>query len=104
MYIKKCKYCGKEFKSTQPNAEYCGKYHAGKARTERKEAKKEQEMVIKLRNEQIIPMLYSISYIQNNIGQTQRYIKMMYGKEYSVKEINNLFSELRQELKIQRYE
>lgn len=104
MYTKKCEYCGKEFKTTQLTTKYCGKYHAGKARTERKKAKKEQEIVIKLRNEQIIPMLYSISYIQNNIGQTQRYIKMMNGKEYSVKEINNLFSELRQELKIQRYE
>lgn len=40
MYIKKCKYCGKEFKSTQPNAKYCSKYHANKARTERKKAKK----------------------------------------------------------------
>lgn len=103
MYIKKCEYCGKEFKTTQPTTKYCVKYHAGKARTERKKAKKEQEIVIKLRNEQISSMLHSISYIQNNIGQTQRYIKRMYGKEYSVKEINNLFSELRQELKIQRY-
>ncbi|MCR1851112.1 hypothetical protein NSA42_17700 [Paeniclostridium sordellii] len=40
MYRKKCKYCGKEFESTQPTTKYCGKYHAGKARTERKEAKK----------------------------------------------------------------
>lgn len=40
MYIKKCEYCGKEFKSTQPSAKYCSKYHANKARTERKKAKK----------------------------------------------------------------
>lgn len=44
MYTKKCKYCGKEFKSTQPNAEYCSKYHGGKARTERQAAKKKQEI------------------------------------------------------------
>lgn len=40
MYTKKCEYCGKEFKSTQPSAKYCSKYHANKARTERKKAKK----------------------------------------------------------------
>lgn len=103
MYRKKCKYCGKEFESTQPNAEYCSKYHAGKARTERKEAKKKQEIVIKLREEQISPIVHLISYVQCNIEQVQRHIKMMHGKEYSVKEINDLLSKLRKELKIQTY-
>lgn len=32
MYLKKCEYCGEEFKTTRPNAKYCGPYHAGKAR------------------------------------------------------------------------
>ncbi|GAA0865940.1 hypothetical protein [Paraclostridium tenue] len=40
MYIKECEYCGKEFKTTQPNAKYCGKYHAGKARAKRQAANK----------------------------------------------------------------
>lgn len=40
MYIKQCEYCGKEFKTTQPNAKYCGKYHAGKARAKRQAANK----------------------------------------------------------------
>lgn len=30
MYIKKCIYCGKEFKSTQSNTLYCSRYHAYK--------------------------------------------------------------------------
>lgn len=47
MYIKKCKYCDKEFKSTQPNAEYCSKYHSGKARSERQAAKKEKMKKLK---------------------------------------------------------
>ena len=89
MYTKKCK--------------YCSKYHAGKARTERQAAKKKQEIVIKLREEQISPIVHLISYVQCNIEQVQRHIKMMHGKEYSVKEINNLLSKLRKELKIQRY-
>lgn len=41
MYIRKCNYCGKKFKSTQPNAKYCSKYHAGKYRAERYKYKKE---------------------------------------------------------------
>lgn len=40
MYKKKCTWCGVEFKSTQPNAKYCCKYHAGKARKANQEAKK----------------------------------------------------------------
>ncbi len=40
MYIKQCEYCGKEFKTTQPNAKYCGPYHAGKARAKRQAANK----------------------------------------------------------------
>lgn len=40
MYTKKCEYCGKEFKTTRPNAKFCSKYHGGKARTERQAAKK----------------------------------------------------------------
>lgn len=103
MYTKKCKYCGKEFKSTQPNAEYCSKYHGGKARSERQAAKKKQEIVIKLCEKQISSILDLISYVQCNIEQVQCHMKMMRGKEYSVKEINNLLSKLRKELKIQRY-
>ncbi|CEP92088.1 Uncharacterised protein [[Clostridium] sordellii] len=103
MYTKKCEYCGKEFKTTRPNAKFCSKYHGGKARTERQAAKKKQEIVIKLREEQISPIVHLISYVQCNIEQVQRHIKMMHGKEYSVKEINNLLSKLRKELKIQRY-
>lgn len=43
MYIKRCEYCGEEFKSQQPNAKYCGPYHAGKARTDRKKAKNKKK-------------------------------------------------------------
>ncbi|WP_270505558.1 hypothetical protein [Paraclostridium sordellii] len=103
MYTKKCEYCGKEFKSTHDNAKYCSKYHAGKARSERQAAKKKQEIVIKLSNEQISPILHLISYIQDNIEQAQRHIKIMHGKEYRVKEIKDLLGKLRQELKIQGY-
>ena len=41
MYIRKCAYCGKEFKSTQPNAKYCSKYHTGKYRAKIYKTKKE---------------------------------------------------------------
>lgn len=44
MYTKKCAYCGKEFKTTQPTTKYCSKYHGGKARTERQAAKKKHEI------------------------------------------------------------
>lgn len=47
MYIKQCEYCSKEFKTTQPNAKYCGKYHAGKARAKRQAAKNESKINIK---------------------------------------------------------
>lgn len=40
MYIKKCIYCRKEFESTHPNAKYCSKYHAVKAREIRYKVKK----------------------------------------------------------------
>ncbi|WP_279285317.1 hypothetical protein [Paraclostridium sordellii] len=40
MYTKKCEYCSKEFKTTQPTTKYCGKYHAGKARAERQAFRK----------------------------------------------------------------
>ncbi|MEF9991348.1 MAG: hypothetical protein RR657_01565 [Peptostreptococcaceae bacterium] len=43
MYIKKCEYCGKEFKTQTSNAKYCGPYHAGKARRDRYLAKKEKK-------------------------------------------------------------
>lgn len=48
MYIKKCEYCGKEFKSQTPNAKYCSKYHAGKARRARQLSKKEVKKEIKV--------------------------------------------------------
>lgn len=43
MYKKICAYCGKKFESQQPNAKYCGLYHAGKDRTNKKKAKKEKK-------------------------------------------------------------
>lgn len=43
MYIKKCIYCGKEFKSTQPNAKYCSKYHANKYRKNKNTITKEKD-------------------------------------------------------------
>jgi hypothetical protein len=42
MYIRKCVYCGKEFKSTQPKVKYCSKYHEGKALKVRYLARKEK--------------------------------------------------------------
>lgn len=58
---------------------------------------------MKLCDEQISLILHLISYIQNDKGQAQRYMKMMFGKEYSEKEIKDLLSELRQEINLKRY-
>ncbi|MDU1540585.1 MAG: hypothetical protein E6902_13330 [Paeniclostridium sordellii] len=44
MYLRQCVYCKKEFKSTQPNAKYCCKYHAGKARAKRYLEKRRKEL------------------------------------------------------------
>jgi hypothetical protein len=43
MYIKKCIYCDKEFKSTQPNAKYCSKYHVNKYRKNKKTIIKDKD-------------------------------------------------------------
>lgn len=43
MYIKKCIYCGEEFKSTQPNAKYCSKYRANKYRKNKNAITKEKD-------------------------------------------------------------
>lgn len=53
---------------------------------------------MKFCDEQMNLMLHLISYIQNDKGQAKRYIKMMFGKEYSEKEIKDLLSKLRQEI------
>ena len=58
---------------------------------------------MKLCDEQISLILHLISYIQKDKGQAQRYMKMMFGKEYSEKEIKDLLSELRQEINLKRY-
>lgn len=58
---------------------------------------------MKFCDEQINLILHLISYIQNDKGQAQRYMKIMFGKEYSEKEIKDLLGKLRQELKIQGY-
>lgn len=58
---------------------------------------------MKLCDEQISLILHLISYIQNDKSQAQNYIKMMFGKEYSEKEIKDLLSELRREIDLKRY-
>lgn len=61
------------------------------------------KMKMELCDKQISLLLHLISYIQNDREQAQHYIKMMFGKDYSEKEIRETLSELRQELNIQRW-
>lgn len=70
MYKKKCKYCGKEFKSTQPNAEYCGKYCGGKARGERRKLKKGKE--IKINQHMCIVSFLAFAHEQNFIDTSTK--------------------------------
>lgn len=43
MYKKKCIYCCKEFKSNQPNALYCSRYHAYKYKKTRNTIVKDKD-------------------------------------------------------------
>ncbi|MGY5268796.1 hypothetical protein [Paraclostridium bifermentans] len=96
-----CEYTGKCIDSTN-------KYRCGiRFKLTNKDApppplKQTNKIQLKLCDKQISLLLYLISYIQNDKDQLQRYIKMMFGKECSEKEIRELLAELRQALNIQR--
>lgn len=83
MYIKKCKYCGKKFKSTQPNAEYCSKYHGGKARTERRKLKKDKE--IKINEHMCIVSFLAFAHEQNFIDTSTK-VNLMKNIQIHLKE------------------